>query len=130
MTNDPVEFRYIPHDARLKIPDDDFGYVDTYKKLYPIEFAEDISAAAKLIDKAGLSETDKKNTKARLARIAKRKGFDYPSDWQINMSSDMQSQLAENILFSAEPEDTFNIKVDKKVYTLKVVEVTDTTEVN
>lgn len=122
--NDTVNFRYIPKAERDALPDSDFGFVDGDRRLFPIVIEDDVMAAARLIGRAkGLSDNDKEAVKAKIIKIAKDKGFAIPKTWKAEMSDDLESELSENVLFSAAKDDIFDITVENKVFTLQVIEV-------
>lgn len=122
--NDTVNFRYIPKAERDALPDSDFGFVDGDRRLFPIVIEDDVMAAARLIGRAkGLSDNDKEAVKAKIIKIAKDKGFAIPKTWKVEMSDDLESELSENVLFSAAKDDIFDITVENKVFTLQVIEV-------
>lgn len=118
-----IDFRYIPKAERNEIPDEDFGYVKGERRLFPVQIADDVAAAAKLIGKAkGLSDDERDEVKKKLIKIAKKKNFDYPEAWKkkADMSEDLAEQLTENILFTAELEDIVELQVEDKLFTLVV----------
>lgn len=122
--SDIAEFRYIKKAERDAIPDEDFGYVNGDRRLFPIQIQDDVMAAARLIGRAkGLSDADRDAVKAKIIKIAKRKGFDIPKTWLANMSEDLAEQITENILFNAELDERFDLVVDDKVYTIQIVDI-------
>jgi hypothetical protein len=76
-------FKYISKEKRDAMPDSDFGYVKGERRLFPIVEEADVLSAAKLLKKAkSLTEDDVVKTKAKIAKIAAKKGFDIPESWK------------------------------------------------
>jgi hypothetical protein len=68
---------YISQKERDKVADEDFG--DPENRKYPIRNQSDLDSAAKLIGKAPASK--RASIKARIKKIAKRKGLTLPESW-------------------------------------------------
>jgi hypothetical protein len=68
---------YVSQKSRDKMSTEDFGWPE--EKKYPIRNQRDLDAASKLI---GRAPADKQaSIKARIKRIAKRKGLTLPASW-------------------------------------------------
>jgi len=71
--------RDISTDTRKHMPDEDFAGKG---RSFPIEKPEDVDAAVHSIGRAGDDNYDAPTLKANIKRIAKRKGFALPKEWQ------------------------------------------------
>lgn len=84
---DTLDRRDYPQSERDKMDDSDFG--DPENQAFPIKTAQDvINAASRLHNASG----DQAAIKARIKRIAKRKGFPLPHTWQDEEKDDSEER--------------------------------------
>lgn len=70
---------YLSKDKRSELPLKSFGYPQ--KRLFPILSESDVMAAASLLGRAKLTESERKNVKRRIINIALREGYKIPDAW-------------------------------------------------
>lgn len=85
---------FLSEEKRRELPANVFGYPK--KRLFPILSEKDVMSAAKLLDRAKLTDKERDNVKRRIIDIAIREGYKLPEAWNPDNDPIVQAELSAN----------------------------------